>query len=697
MNTRDTRHQTTKQPPLNSANHTEPPTSSRTEGLVTQVSTIILSNRALKRRRRKSDSPSSRNPTNCNSINSQSTSTNSGEFAGRSLSYTSPKQPINPSFSSTSPRKFISPRSSSTSPREPISSHSSSTSPREELISPRSSSTSPREPIDSHSSSTSPREGSLVSDSDNNKNSTDSPQSSLSAPQLNTTSFSSLNSSNHLFRRERNRDLKIDDPMKRNLKIDYSTFDLPISSQMANLLLTTGIRHYKNTITTQSGLHLFFNANGEIVSDDTVISDDTVKQEYHEVIILRTKPDIYESYLIDRNCMLGTGAQGEVFLGHHLMKKLKVAIKILYTKLYPAHEEIEINKLKKMERYMGSCLTSTANKRTIFIMPYAPGQNLITYLYSIDPKKKKDESNYIIGKRYIKPSERIQILKLLAQTVDHFHNKGNMIHRDIKTENFIIKDDNMTLIDLDNAIFTNEKSKSLSSSLGYTPPEICSEKGRREYYSKKSDLWSLGVVMGEVISGFSYQNQIIKTSQKNILHQYLEQISCEELQKSMPDIFSDPFLYEELASDGSLKNWVQLPPDALYAKLEYYFTDLIDSDRDYLKQNHMLLVDELVYYIYVHPTICQLIMSLTKSNSQHRLENITLQEVAKELMHLSEMYLKWSTKYRKLYRAAINFNIEELTINTHLPRAVREEINIMPLLLSTQPTDRSDSVTLKYS
>lgn len=77
-------------------------------------------------------------------------------------------------------------------------------------------------------------------------------------------------------------------------------------------------------------------------------------------------------------------------------------------------------------------------------------------------------------------------------------NKNNMMHRDIKSENILLTDDQICkLSDLGISRVVDEQQKTLCGTPYYVSPEIASGLD----YDYNSDIWSLGVVLYEVITG----------------------------------------------------------------------------------------------------------------------------------------------------------------------------------------------------
>lgn len=89
-------------------------------------------------------------------------------------------------------------------------------------------------------------------------------------------------------------------------------------------------------------------------------------------------------------------------------------------------------------------------------------------------------------------------MEKLFRAIGHCHANG-IVHRDIKPENIMIgKDKEVKLIDF--GLSKQSSSSSLSTIAGtpyYMAPEVL-----EGYYNNKCDIWSLGVLLYVLLSGY---------------------------------------------------------------------------------------------------------------------------------------------------------------------------------------------------
>ncbi|XP_019190003.1 PREDICTED: receptor-like serine/threonine-protein kinase SD1-7 [Ipomoea nil] len=213
----------------------------------------------------------------------------------------------------------------------------------------------------------------------------------------------------------------------------------------------------------------------------------------------------------DRANKLGEGGFGPVYKGF-LSEFGMVAIKRLSKRSSQGLEEF-MNELKLIAKLQHTNLVSllgycTEDEEKILIYEYLPKRSLDKFLF--DP----------LEKHHLDWSTRAQIIEGIAQGILYLHKYSRLkvIHRDLKASNILlcetmkpkISDFGMARIfGLDQ---TQAETNHVVGTYGYIPPEYV----LRGQFSEKSDVFSFGVLLLEIVSGqknseFFHQTQLSDT------------------------------------------------------------------------------------------------------------------------------------------------------------------------------------------
>jgi serine/threonine protein kinase len=191
---------------------------------------------------------------------------------------------------------------------------------------------------------------------------------------------------------------------------------------------------------------------------------------------------------------LGKGSMGEVFLAHDPHIDRRVALKVLQ-KDHLASKEI-VNRFIKEAKAIGrlshpgivSVYDVGKDHGTIFIaMEYLQGQPL----------------QEAVRTRNLDMASSVSICSQVAEALDYAHQKG-IVHRDIKPSNLILTDKNQVkLTDFGIARFEDASLtlKTRSGDILGTPAYMAPEQISGRTVDNRSDLYSLGVILYELLAG----------------------------------------------------------------------------------------------------------------------------------------------------------------------------------------------------
>ena len=191
---------------------------------------------------------------------------------------------------------------------------------------------------------------------------------------------------------------------------------------------------------------------------------------------------------------IGSGTFGDIYLSFHKLDNKIYAIK-----------HFDKAKLKKM-----NCPLEIIYKEIIIQLKLKHPN--ITRLYSfyedidniymiLEYSNNGTLFSKIRSHKYLTEDEAFIYFIQVVNAVNFLH-ENNLIHRDIKPENILLdKENNVKLCDFGwcTNILENEKRKTFCGTIEYMSPELVSN----EKYDKSVDIWALGILLYEMLHGYS--------------------------------------------------------------------------------------------------------------------------------------------------------------------------------------------------
>ena len=189
---------------------------------------------------------------------------------------------------------------------------------------------------------------------------------------------------------------------------------------------------------------------------------------------------------------LGAGGMGAVYRAEDLKLERTVALKFLATHLLENQEG--------RERFIREAKAAAAidhpNICTIYEIDEGEGQTFLAMAYV-----EGASLNQKIRARPLKLDEALDLAIQAGEGLQAAHQKG-IVHRDVKTSNLMVtKDGRVQIMDFGLAqLLGRTKLTETGTSLG-TPAYMSPEQARGEAVDRRTDIWSLGVVLYEMVGG----------------------------------------------------------------------------------------------------------------------------------------------------------------------------------------------------
>ncbi|MGG0668971.1 Stk1 family PASTA domain-containing Ser/Thr kinase [Lederbergia citrisecunda] len=190
---------------------------------------------------------------------------------------------------------------------------------------------------------------------------------------------------------------------------------------------------------------------------------------------------------------IGEGGMSKVYLAHDIILDRDVAIKILN---YDFANEQDLKKRFQREALSATSLThphivnifdvGEDEELHYLVMEYIEGQTLKKYIQMNGP---------------LRVQEAVRIMRQLVSAIANAHHNG-IVHRDIKPQNILMDSEgNVKITDFGIAMALSATAHTKTNSVIGTVHYLSPEQARGGMATKKSDIYSLGIVFYELLTG----------------------------------------------------------------------------------------------------------------------------------------------------------------------------------------------------
>ncbi|CAM3698986.1 Stk1 family PASTA domain-containing Ser/Thr kinase [Mesobacillus zeae] len=191
--------------------------------------------------------------------------------------------------------------------------------------------------------------------------------------------------------------------------------------------------------------------------------------------------------------MVGGGGMANVYLAHDMILDRDVAVKML--RLDFANDE------EFIRRFHREAQSATSLVHPNIVSIYDVGEEDGLYYIVMEYVDGQTLKQYIQQNAPVPIEKAIDIMKQLTSAIAHAH-QNHIIHRDIKPHNILVDDEgNVKITDFGIAMALSATSITQTNSVLGSVHYLSPEQARGGMANKKSDIYSIGIVMFELLTG----------------------------------------------------------------------------------------------------------------------------------------------------------------------------------------------------
>ncbi|WP_172369733.1 Stk1 family PASTA domain-containing Ser/Thr kinase [Sporosarcina jiandibaonis] len=190
---------------------------------------------------------------------------------------------------------------------------------------------------------------------------------------------------------------------------------------------------------------------------------------------------------------IGGGGMSRVYLAHDIILDRDVAIKVLN---YDFSNEEELKR-----RFMREALSATSLMHPHIVDIYDVGEDGDIHYLVMEYIEGQTLKEYIQSNGPLAPEQALPIMQQLVSAISNAHYNG-IVHRDIKPQNILMDHDgNVKITDFGIAMALSATAYTKTNSVLGTVHYLSPEQARGGMATKKSDIYSLGIVFYELLTG----------------------------------------------------------------------------------------------------------------------------------------------------------------------------------------------------
>lgn len=191
--------------------------------------------------------------------------------------------------------------------------------------------------------------------------------------------------------------------------------------------------------------------------------------------------------------VLGEGGMANVYVAYDLILKRSVAVKLLRLDMRDDPTAVR--------RFQGEAMSLTELTDSHIVMIYDIGEEDGNQYLVMEYVKGMDLKQYIKQEYPFSLTRVLEIMQQILQAVGDAHQHG-IIHRDLKPQNILIdQEGNVKITDFGIALAVSSSTLTKTNTVMGSVHYISPEQARGSIVTKQADIYSLGIILFEMLTG----------------------------------------------------------------------------------------------------------------------------------------------------------------------------------------------------
>jgi serine/threonine-protein kinase len=193
--------------------------------------------------------------------------------------------------------------------------------------------------------------------------------------------------------------------------------------------------------------------------------------------------------------LIGAGGMAEIYKADDTVENKTVAVKILKNEFAASSEFL------RRFRNESKAIALLSHPNIVKIFDVGGGANESVQFIVMEYIDGITLTEYIERQGVLKWREALDYVGQILKALQHAHDRG-IVHRDVKSQNvMLLRDGTIKVMDFGIARFNREIDKTMSEKAIGSVHYISPEQARGDITDEKSDLYSVGVMMYETLTG----------------------------------------------------------------------------------------------------------------------------------------------------------------------------------------------------